>query len=522
MSESPPEVLKASSVGRNVLWSYGGQAASMVSSVLIAAIAFRRLGAAGFGIYALVVSVTSLLGTANFGLNTAVIQATSRDDPAFGDESRRDARRDIEVAHVAYLGLGVLALVGTGVILFFVDHLTVDASARSEYLPLMVVLLGVSTAMALGTSAFAGIPVGRRRFAVNTVSTVAGAVANLVVVVALLDTIGAGALGAGQLASVVVARLINYAWLRREEPWFELAPSRPRRSEVKRVAVFALPLLVISVGGQLIATTDLLVVGAVATATAVALYRIGSLAPNQGATVLFTGVDTSLPVLAATPDPSEQERIARFVSRIACLAAGVVFGAMMLFRADVVLILSGRTSTLGEEVLLVFAGVWLVNMPVHCLGLLFIARGRQSAFAPLIAAEVIANIALTITLAIVIGPLGAALATLVTIFLSNQLLLPWVLRREPLDVSPRLVVFEGILWLLVGLMLAGAGGAMYLFMQPGILRLFLGTVTATATGLVGGALLLGSAGRAELVALMKRRASAPATASAESLGGLGV
>lgn len=517
MTDPPAQAVKASSLGRNVLWSYSGQAASLFSSVVVAAIAFRRLGAPGFGVYALVVSVTNLLGTANFGLNSAVIQATSRDDPAFAEEGRRSARRDIEVAHFAYVALGAMALVGTGVILLVVTHMTVDPSARQDYLPIMIVLLGTATAISLGTSAFAGIPVGRRRFAVNTVSTVVGAVANLVVVVLLLGTIKAGALGAGQLANVVTSRLVNYVWLRREERWFRVAPSRPRRAELRRVVVFALPLLIISLGGQLIATTDLLVVGGVASASAVALYRIGSLAPNQGVTVLFTGVDAALPVLAATPDPSEQERLARFVSRIACLAAGVLYGAMMIFRADVLRILSGHVSLLGQEVLLVFAGVWLVSVPVHCLALLLIARGRQMAFAPLVAGEVVANIALTIVLAIVIGPIGAALATLVTIFLSNQLLLPWVLRGESFDTSPRVVAAEGILWLFGGLLLAGCGGGLYLFLHPGILRLTLGTVSAGVTGLVGGALVLGSSGRSEFAAMLKRRGAENIGTPLESL-----
>jgi O-antigen/teichoic acid export membrane protein len=522
VSDPPREAAKASSIGRNIIWSYGGQAGSLLSSVVIAAVAFRSLGAPGFGVYALVVSVTNLLGTANFGLNAAVVQATSRDDPAFEEESRKQARRDVEVAHAAYVVLGGVALVGTAVILLVVTHMNVNPHARGDYLPAMVLLLGAATAATLGTSAFAGIPVGRRRFAVNMVSTLAGSAVNVLVVITMLGTIRAAALGAGQLASIVASRLVNYVWLRREEPWFRIVPPRARRVELRRVAVFALPLLVISVGGQVIATTDLLVVGAVASASAVALYRIGSLAPNQASIVLFTGVDTGFPVLAATPDPAEQERTARFLSRLACFSAGVVYGAMMLFRADVLRILSGHSSALGENVLLVFAGVWLVNVPVHCIALLLIARGRQRAFAPLVAGEVIANVALTVVLAIVIGPLGAAIATLVTIFLSNQLLLPRILRGELVSASPRVVSAEGVLWLVGGVLMAACGASGFLFLQAGVLRLALGTVAACVAGAIGGGLVLRSGGRAELVALLKRRGAGMLSPPSEALREVGL
>jgi O-antigen/teichoic acid export membrane protein len=522
MSDSAGGATNASSIGRNIVWSYGGQAASLLSSVVVAAVAFRRLGAPGFGVYALVVSITSLLGTVNFGLNLAVIQATARDDPAFVDSSREQARRDVEVAHAAYVVLGLIALVGTCLILVVVSQLSIDPSARRDYLPVMVLLLGTATATSLGSSALAGIPVGRRRFAVSAVSITAGAVANLVVVVVLLGSIRAGALGAGQLANVVLSRLISYVWIRREERWFHLAPSRPRRSELKRVAFFALPLVIISLGGQIIATTDLLVVGAVASAATVAIYRIGSLAPNQGVVVLFTGVDTALPVLAAMPDAAEQERTARFLSRITCLAAGVVYCPMMLFRADVLIILSGHASRLGEEVLLVFAGVWLVNVPVHCISLLLIARGRQQAFAPLVALEVAANIALTLVLTIVIGPIGAALATLATIFISNQLLLPRVLRGELVSVSPRIIALEGVLWLVGGLVLASCGAGLFLLLEPGILRLVLGSAASLAAGMSGCAVVLGVSGRAELRSLLRKRGAAIVVSSTEMLGQVGL
>ncbi len=515
-SEGPT---KASSVGRNVLWSYGGQAVALLSSVIVAAVAFRRLGAPGFGVYAVVVSITSLLATANFGLNTAVIRATSRDDPAFSSAERSSARREVEVAHAAYAGLAGAALVGTAMILVVISQMRLDTSARHDSLPLMVVLLGISTSISLATSAFTGIPIGRRRFAVNTVSGASGALANLIVVMGLLGTARAGALGAGQLASVVLARSIGFIWLRREEPWFRLVPPIPRSSELKRVMVFAAPLVIIALGGQIIATTDLMVVGAVASAVAVAIYRIGSLAPNQASTVLFTGIDTILPVLAGTPDPRAQERLARFASRIASFSAGVLYGAMILFRADVLVVLSGRPSVLGQQVLLAFAGVWLANVPVHCLALLLIARGRQRSFAPLVTAEILANIGLTILLTTSLGPIGAAVATLVTIWLSNQVLLPWFVRRELLALSARGVVTEGLLFLVIGLIFAGLGGGACLLLRAGLLRLVLGLAGSLTAGSIGGAFLLGPSGRSELVALLRHRGARGADVPSSTLSG---
>ena len=90
----------------------------------------------------------------------------------------------------------------------------------------------------------------------------------------------------------------------------------------------------------------------------------------------------------------------------------------------------GRPSALAESVLIVFCAIWTANIPLHGPGLLLIARGRQRVFVPLIAAETIANLALTAPFAIWMGPIGAAVATLVTIAISNLFVFPYLARHD--------------------------------------------------------------------------------------------
>ena len=81
------------------------------------------------------------------------------------------------------------------------------------------------------------------------------------------------------------------------------------------MASFSAPLLLLSVAGQLISATDLVVVGAVATAASVGLYRAGSVVPSQAIVLLFTGYDTVYPHLAGTTDHVGQEDATGFSPR---------------------------------------------------------------------------------------------------------------------------------------------------------------------------------------------------------------
>jgi O-antigen/teichoic acid export membrane protein len=182
---------------------------------------------------------------------------------------------------------------------------------------------------------------------------------------------------------------------------------------------------------------------------------------------------------------------------------------MALLRADVVTVLVGHRSILAEEVLLVFCGVWLVNIPVHGLMLLLIARGRQSVFIPLVAVEAIANLALTVVFAMVIGPIGAALATLVTIVVTNVIVLPVLVRKEFASMTSWRIAGNGFACGGIGGAVAAAGLLPILVLGFGWARLVAGLGVAGAASILVGLLLLGRSGRETLLTMFKRRDQAP-------------
>jgi len=72
------------------------------------------------------------------------------------------------------------------------------------------------------------------------------------------------------------------------------------------------------------------------TAAAVALYRVGSLGPNQLVSLVYAGFDATFPSLSASSSKEEQENAVAFLTRVACYGAGIGFGTLVMLRVDIV------------------------------------------------------------------------------------------------------------------------------------------------------------------------------------------
>ena len=444
----------------------------------------------------------AVFGTVDFGLKLFVIRATARDSKSFADNERLRARRDVEAAHDTYAVWSLVALAATGIAMVMVAN-SHNRSFAGKQVPLLVLLVGLSVALNLGTASFAGIPAGRRQFQVPAIGGLAGTGVKIAVVVTTISYLNLVALGAGFLAGVLVSQGYCVVWVRRHEPWFHTLPRPVGRAELRRVASFAAPLVVISVAGQVISATDLIVVGAVATTAAAGLYQAGSIVPSSATMLIFTGYDTVYPHLAGTTDLDGQESATRFLTRVAAYVAGAMFAVVIMLRVDVIMVVTGHPSALAESVLVLFCCIWLANVPVHGLNLLLIARGRQNVFVWLVAVEAVANLALTIFFAVVIGPIGAAAATLVTIVVSNVFVFPVIVRRDLSKGGARRTVLEALAAIAVGGSSAVLATSPLLELGAGWGRLLVGGALGGGFSCALGLVLLRQRGRSVLASMLR-------------------
>ncbi len=495
-ADGPPSLSLLRGFARGVGWTYLGVLATGVGLIFLTGWSVRRVGLEQYGAWALIVSLTNLLAVFDYGLGMSVTHGAARATASWlSDEERAAGRELCTVGHSAYALLGGAALVLTAVVTGVV-RLTglrgVSGAAAT------VALLGVASAVTVGTAALPSLAVGCERFALRAGASVAGVVARVVVVMVTITHMGIAGLALGQLVGIVVERGAIAAKLRRVEPWFRLRPVRPERRAVRRSMSFAMPLLVLNASGQLFALSDLLSVGVLVGSAAVALYQVGALLPLHLKGLIFVGYNVAYPAVAGSADAKAQERATALLTRIVSFVAAVAFATCIVLRGDVVELLSGRTSALSETVLVLLCVAGLLDVGVHGPASLLVARGRQKLMARAVALEIPLNLVLSVGLVVAFGATGAAWATLATVLVMDLLVFPRVSRGQFAQPATVLLLRNCIAPALFGASLALGVAAATAGVGSSAIRVAATAVGAAGLGLAVGTILLRPEDRRQL------------------------
>ena len=412
-------------VARYAAWTYVGLIATALLGFVTTAYEVRAVGQSAYGVYALVLTLATLFTTLNVGLSLAVARATALQRTA-DDTVLTAARRTIAVANTAYQAIGAATVAIAIVAARCYFSLAAHSSPRTA---ILIELVGLAIGVMIATSAVAGVTIGLRKFRRLAITNILNYVIQLAVIIIFARRIGLASLGWALLAGIAVSRCCLAIQLVRSEPWFRLRSTRVRAEEVTRVTSFAVPLVLMSVADQLITATDLATVGSVASSSAVTQYRIGSSIPSQAIYMLYTGVDTVFPALVQEDSVAVGLKATAFLTRLASFTAAVGFTTLVLNRSLFVRTVIGARSSLADTVLLLFCLIWIVNIAAHGIALVLIANDLHRVLTPILIGEAVANIVLTIAFGLLFGTLGPAIATLVVVTVSNNLVLPMALKR---------------------------------------------------------------------------------------------
>lgn len=285
----------------------------------------------------------------------------------------------------------------------------------------------------------------RERFQFLAVALGVGTVVGSVVAALLLDRYGLVALGIGLAITSMLTRAIlaNPDGLQR----FRHSPTTAETPIGQTGS-----LSVLGGAAQIVNVTDILAIRALSTAGAAGIYRAGSQLPTAVVALAYRGFDVLLPRLALRSE-DQAARLVRRASPILAVGVGGACGLLIGLRRTLVRLTLGHTSHAAETILWIFALVWLINSIVHPAALLLIARRRQRSIVRLVLLEYAANLVLTLALVPPLGAKGSAIATLVTLSVSNLVLLPRILRSQlPALAVCRHLVFDCCLPAIVAVM----------------------------------------------------------------------
>jgi O-antigen/teichoic acid export membrane protein len=281
----------------NILAHYGGTFATAVVVLLLTPFLVRHLGATGFGVWSLTISLGEYLNLLGFGTRAAVIKFTSE------HQARRDVSRVADVVRAAVAGRAVAGVIGFGLACLAAAFLLPALKIPPESLgaartALIVIGAGVAINLPLGVSG--SLLEGMHRYdLLNWLRIIHAVVRGGAIVVVLL---GGGADGlipvcVIEVSSMALLNVARFVAAGRIHPAL-VTPLLPSREALRGVYAFGLWGGLMDLAVAVVERASDLLLVAMVGASAVTAWNIGLRAGSIPVQIIVPLVVVFLPLAA--------------------------------------------------------------------------------------------------------------------------------------------------------------------------------------------------------------------------------
>jgi O-antigen/teichoic acid export membrane protein len=413
-------------------------AVNVALGVFLLPFTLGHLGAAEYGLWMLVASMTYYFQLLDLGYGSGVVRHIAEAD------ARHDLDRVNRIAStfvVVYAGLGLAAAAGVAAIIVWIiprfPRLHADQIARAQ---ILLALMGVRIAVGFPMTVFGAATTARQRFALNNTVAIGVTLANGAVTYLVLSAgYGLIALVAATTA-VGLASYAAYAWTaRRAFPTLRIRPSAFSRDLVREITTYSIYLFLIDIAIQIGFNLDNIVIGAALGTSAVAVYAIAlRLADYQRQMCnQFNGL--LFPVVVRFDASGRRDALRDLLvdgTRIALtLVVGVTVCVMAFGRPLIVRWMgAGFEGSVVPLYVLALTGIVLVGQGP--LGTILLGTGRHRLVAVVALLEALVNLALSLVLVRSYGITGVAIGTALPVIVANLcVLLPAACRQAGIGVG---------------------------------------------------------------------------------------
>jgi len=454
-----------------------GRVMSGVATLVATPILFAHLGAAQFGIWVILLGAVALITYADGGLGSTLLRATSRAHTTA--EALRQAR--------GALALGMLVPTALGALLVSAVLLSWSTLAPAVGLhgqggtvrdAALLLIAGVMVD-GWGAPGRAALEATGRMPKAVTVTAVTGVLATFLGVLAVLSGLGIIGLALATLAGAVIRSATFTALARRAAPHLQPRLSQLRRSDIRPLMRYGGAVQLSQAGGAVNSESDRLVVAGVAGAAAAGGLELGLRLANLLALLPFCLLYALFPVLARLAGDGDRSALDAAYKRASrhVAAVSLVPGAVLIACAPSVVVL-----WLGHPVPFAAAAFAALVPAVAVRSLTGVASamcraegipGRETRFS---VSTAVLNVALTVILALAIGPIGVPIATSAATVVGTTIFLvgfhratgrPLSMLRDALGTSTAAALAAGSAAVATGGLLSDGGGRAHAALEVG-------------------------------------------------------
>ena len=410
---------------KNIGSSWFALAVNIVIGIFLSPFILHRLGDSAFGLWVLIFSITGYYGLFDLGIRSSIVRYVSK---YLAAGSKEDLAKLINTTLFVYTCIGMLCLVVTAVLAFFVNTFFRIPAEFYSSSSLLIWMVGASVALGFPLGAVGGFLEGLQRFEILNWSNVVSGVLRAVLIVVVLQH----GLGLLTITFITVALPIITAIIRVFIA-LHLCPilfgwNYVDRATFRKIVHYSSTTLMIMVAGRLKFKTDEIVIGSMMSAAAITYFNIGSRIVDYAGMVVSAFAQNFLPVASqseATGNLSRLRKVLVVGNRFCAFTIFPITAALLILGKSVIEAWVGRkyiATSYPVLVITLVSSTFMFAQSVSGRILFGMSKHRTWAYVTLI--EGISNLILSIILIRYYGIIGDAFGTAIPLTCSMVLFMP--------------------------------------------------------------------------------------------------
>jgi len=429
---------------RSIFSNWFGLAALAVCTAVLTPVMIAHLGALDYGVWVLLGSVLDYYGLLDIGMRGAMFRyiGTFR-----GSEAREEIDRTFSSSLLIVVATALVVGVLSVVVAIVLPHsLPLKGHSVAVYRELLL-LLGFSVAITFPVRMLATYLSAHQRWDLFNAAGTASIVMRAIAIIGVLK-LGYGIVAVAVCTLVVslISLAQHIALVRYADPEVRISLSLISRKRMGQMLGFSLRSLLVSIGDSLRFSSDAAVITAVMNVALVTPFSVATRLIECFKSVVIAAGGPVLGLMTELEGKKEGEE-----SRQLLLRSTRMLGFLSVL-GGVLLVVDGRALLrmwIGSElklaypVLIILAVGYTVNLAMHPLLLIVIAKSKHGALGAWTIAEGLLNIGLSIVWGRKYGLIGIALGTIVPMLMVKLIVQPYYALRAA-EMTPWTYVSNGL------------------------------------------------------------------------------
>ena len=256
----------------NIVSNWAFFIVTVLVAFIVSPIMVKQLGDETYGIWVLIVSISSYFTVLDFGINTAIVRYISK-YTAVNDY--QNARKIYSASFVIFILLSFFVLIPIAIIgLYFKDFFNIQ-SFSNNYLYFVLLIVGVDMAINLIFGVLSGTLRGLHNFLeLNIIMIAVTLVKNCVLVYLLFNGYSLQALAILLVSSSVIKYAFQYVFIKNRYKFLTVNFSSIDKPTLQLIFNYSVYSFLIAVALKILFSTDSIVIGALVSVESVTLYAI--------------------------------------------------------------------------------------------------------------------------------------------------------------------------------------------------------------------------------------------------------